>query len=85
MVAPDWALQYSLDQLKRIVAEFNNCKLFIVSPMTRYISQPCCSDLEPVTNFGEPNFLSNIISDLTELKYQLRKTLHPAMVLDSIG
>jgi hypothetical protein len=37
-----------------------------------------------VTNFGEPGFLQNILSDLTKLKFQLKKKLLPATVLDGI-
>ncbi len=48
------------------------------------MSSPCCNSLEHVTNFQDPDFLSTIISDLTKLKFQLRKKLQPAVVLDGI-
>ncbi len=83
-MAPERALQNSVEQLKRIVDEFADFDLFIVTPLTRYVAKPCCVNISHVTNFGEPGFLQNIISDLTKLKYQLKKKLQPATVLDGI-
>ncbi len=77
-------IQNSVEQLKRIVAEFGDFDLFIVSPLTRDVAKPCCIDTSHVTNFGEPGFLQNILSDLTKLKFQLKKKLLPAIVLDGI-
>ncbi len=48
------------------------------------MANPCCIDTSHVTNFGEPGFLQNILSDLTKLKFQLKKKLQPATVLDGI-
>jgi hypothetical protein len=84
VVAPERAVQYTIDQLKRVVDEFEDYDLFIISPVTRYVSSPCCNSLEHVTNFQDSEFLSTIISDLTKLKFQLRKKLQPAIVLDGI-
>jgi hypothetical protein len=50
--------------------------------MTTYVSNPCYTNTSHVTNFGEPDFLSNLISDLTKLKFQLRKKLQPAVIID---
>jgi hypothetical protein len=58
--------------------------VFIISLVTRYVASPCCTSLEHVTNFGDPDFLSTIIADLTRLKFQLRKKFHPAVVIDGI-
>ena len=55
-----------------------------MSPITRYISGPCCSAEDNVTNSGDREFLSKIISGLTKLKFLLRKKLAPATVLDGI-
>jgi hypothetical protein len=84
VVAPERALQVSVEQLKRIVDEFSEFDLFIVTPVTRYVSRPCCKNSAHVSNFGDPDFLASIISDLTKLKFQLRKKLQPATVLDGI-
>jgi hypothetical protein len=83
-VAPERALQHSVDQLKRIVDEFPDSDLFIISPIIRFITVPCCKNSGHVTNFGDPDFLSSIISDLTKLKFQLRKKLQPATIIDGI-
>jgi hypothetical protein len=84
VVAPERALQTSVDQLKRIVDEFADYDLFIITPVTRYASRPCCKTSGHVSNFGDPDFLSTIISDLTKLKFQLRKKLLPATIVDGI-
>jgi hypothetical protein len=74
VVAPERALQHSVEQLKRIVDEF---------PVTRFVSSPCSQNTGHA-NFGEPDYLSNLISDLTKLKFQLRKKLQPATIIDGI-
>jgi hypothetical protein len=84
VVAPERALQGSVEQLKRIVDEFSDFDLFIVTLVTRYVSRPCCKNSGHVSNFGDPDFLASIISDLTKLKFQLRKKLQPATVQDGI-
>jgi hypothetical protein len=84
VVAPERALQLSVDQLKRIVDEFAELDIFIISPVTRYVANPSCTNTNHVTNFGDPDFLSSIISDLTKLKFQLRKKLQPAVIIDGI-
>ncbi len=60
--------------------DFSDFDLFIVTPVTRYVSRPCCKN----SGHGDPDFLANIISDLTKLKFQLRKKLLPATVVDGI-
>ncbi len=84
VVAPERALQHAVDQLKRIADEFPDSDLFIISPITRFISVPCCKNSGHVTNFGEPDYLSNLISDLTKLKFQLWKKLQSATIINGI-
>jgi hypothetical protein len=84
VVAPERAVQHTIDQLKRVVDEFEDYDIFIISPVTRYVSGPCCNSLEHVTNSQDPDFLSTLISDLTKLKFLLKKKLQPAVVLDGI-
>jgi hypothetical protein len=84
VVAPERAVQYTIDQLKRVVDEFEDYDIFIISPVTRYVSGPCCDNSEHVTNNQDPDFLSTLISDLTKLKFLLKKRLQPAVVLDGI-
>ncbi len=38
VVAQERALQYATDQLKRVVDEFEDFNLFIISPVTRYVA-----------------------------------------------
>jgi hypothetical protein len=84
VVAPERSIQFSIEQLRRIISEFSEYILYIITPVTRYISMPCCDIPEHVTNFQDPDFLSQILADLTKLKFSLRKKLSPAIILDGI-
>jgi hypothetical protein len=84
VVAPECAMQVTLDLLKKLVAELSEYQFFIISPITRYISGSCCNAEDHVANSGDPEFLSTILSGLTKLKFLLRKELAPATVLDGI-
>jgi hypothetical protein len=63
-------VQHSIDQLKRVVDEFEDYDIFIISPVTRYVSGPCCSSLEHVTNSQDPDFLSTLRPDKVEIPSQ---------------
>ncbi len=84
VVAPERSIQFSIDQLRRIISEFSEYTLYIVTPVTWYISMPCCDIPEHVTNCQDPDFLSQILVGLTKLKFSLRKKLSPAIILDGI-
>ncbi len=56
----------------------------IITPWTRYASQPCCTDPGHVTNSQDPDFLPDLLRDLNKQKFQLRKSLAPATVLDGV-
>jgi hypothetical protein len=84
VVAPECALHHTLELLKKLVTELSEYQLFFVTTITRYIIGPCCNADDHVINSGNPDFLSKILSDLTKLKFSLRKKLAPATVLYGI-
>ena len=84
VVAPECAMQVTLDLLKKLMSELSEYQFFIISPITRYISGSCCNAETHVSNSGDPDFLSTILSGLTKLKFLLRKKLAPATILDGI-
>ncbi len=84
VVAPEKAMQYAIAQLKRAIAECGDFPVFVVTPWTRFVSQPCCMEVGHVTNFQDPDFLSDLLRDLNKQKFFLRKSLVPATVLDGI-
>jgi hypothetical protein len=84
VVAPEKAMQYAIAQLKRAIAECGDFPVFVVTPWTRFVSQPCCMEAGHVTNFQDPDFLSDLLRDLHKQKFYLRKSLAPATVLDGI-
>ncbi len=54
----------------------------MIPPWLRYAKCPCCSELSHVTNFGDADFLSTLLADLTKLWYHIRKVLHPVKMID---
>jgi hypothetical protein len=84
VVAPERAMQYAIAQLKRAIAECGDFPVFVITPWTRFVSQPCCAEAGHVTNFQDPDFLADILRDLNKQKFYLRKCLAPATVLDGI-
>jgi hypothetical protein len=84
VVAPERAMQYATSQLRRAIAECGDFPVFIITPWARYASQPCCIDTRHVTNFQDPDFLPDLLRDLNKQKFELRKSLAPATVLDGI-
>jgi hypothetical protein len=84
VVAPEKAMKYFLEQLKRITSESGTHPVFVLTPWSRFVRVPCCDAAGHVTNFGDPDFLLSILSDLTIFKHQLRKAVSPAIVVDSL-
>jgi hypothetical protein len=84
VVAPERAMQYATAQLRRAIAECGDFPVFVITPWARYTSQPCCTDLGHVSNFQDPDFLPDLLRDLNKQKFELRKSLAPATVLDGI-
>ncbi len=84
VVAPEKAMKYFLEQLKRITSECGSHPVFVLTPWPRFVRVPCCDDAGHVTNFSDPDFLVSLLSDLTKFKYQLRKAVTPAIVVDSL-
>ena len=84
VVAPERALQTSVEQLKRIVDEFSDFDLFIVTPVTRYVSRPCCKNSAHVTQLRGSGFSGEhyLGSDKTEISAQ--EKLQPATIVDGI-
>ncbi len=56
----------------------------VLTPWPRFVRQPCCDDAGHVTNFSDPDFLLSLLSDLTKFKFQLRKAVAPAVMVDSL-
>jgi hypothetical protein len=54
VVAPERAMQYAIAQLKRGIAECGDFPVFVITPWTRFVSQPCCAEAGHVTNFQDP-------------------------------
>jgi hypothetical protein len=84
VVAPERAMQYAITQLRRAIVECGDFSVFIITLWARYASQPYCTDTAHVTNFQDPDFLPDLLRDLKKQKFQLRKGLAPATVLDGV-
>jgi hypothetical protein len=53
VVAPGCALHPTLELMKKLVTELSEYQIFVVSPITRYISGLCCSAEDHVTTTRE--------------------------------
>jgi hypothetical protein len=84
VVAPDKALNNSLEQLKRIKDACGTNPVFILTPWPRFVKIPCCDEAGHVSNFAEPDFLQTILRDLTKMKFAIRKALQSATIVDSL-
>jgi hypothetical protein len=84
VVAPEKAMKCFLEQLKPIKLECSSHPVFVLTPWLLFVRQPCCDDAGHVTNFSDLNFLLSILSDLTKFKFQLRKMVALAIMVDSL-
>jgi hypothetical protein len=84
VVSPERAMQYATSQLRRAIAECGELPVFVITPGARYASQPCCTDPGHVSNFQDPDFLPDLLRDLNKQKFELRRSLAPAVVLDGV-
>ncbi len=69
---------------KGIALECGSHPVFVLTPWLHFVRQPCCDDVGHVTNFSDPDFLLSLLSDLTKLKFQIRKAVAPAVMVDSL-
>ena len=83
-VAPERSINPGLDQLGRIVDICTGHPVYIISPIPRYISMPCCDDTEHVTNFSQADFFSTLFRDLTRLRYLVKTKLPKAIIVDGL-
>jgi hypothetical protein len=77
VVAPERSIQFSIDQLRRIISEFSEYTLYIATPVTRYISMPCCDIPEHVTNFQDPIFSESDFGGSDEAEILTSKETQP--------
>ena len=63
--APEQALHSLLDILQRIIDACVPHPKFVIFPITRYVSRPCCSRSGHCTNFRDQNYLRSLMSNLT--------------------
>ena len=66
-------VQANLYRLMKPILEAVGHKPFVVvTPMGRYVSSPCCENVEHVTNFREAEYGSNMERDLEEVRKNMR-------------
>jgi len=84
VVAPERAILGALGQLQRVVDVLGNRPKFIVSPIPRYVSSPCCNDTGHITNRNNEDFLTSILADLALQRYQLRRVFPTCKIVDGL-
>ncbi len=79
-----WNVLFSVETVNRTVnGACGPNPVCILTPWPRFVKSPCCTEPGHVSNFADPNSLQTILKDLTKLRYHLRKTFHPTMVVDT--
>ena len=84
VVAPERAISGALSQLQRVVDVCGSRPTFIISPIPRYVSSPCCNDTGHVTNRNNEDFLTSILADLALQRYQLRRSFPKCRIVDGL-
>ncbi len=84
VVTPDKALKHVREQQKRLIEACGSHPVFVISPWPRFVRCPCCSELGHTSNFSDSDFLKSIVSDLNKFRFQLRKLVNQATVLDGL-
>jgi len=84
VVAPERAISGALSQLQRVVDVCGSRPTFIISPIPRYVSSPCCNNTGHVTNRNNEDFLTSILAVLALQRYQLRRVFPKCRIVDGL-
>jgi len=84
VVAPERSLNLAVEQLSRVINSCGNRPIFVISPIPRYISMPCCDSPDHVTNFQDPDFFETVVSDLHRARTFIKRKLTSARIIDGL-
>jgi hypothetical protein len=84
IVAPDRALVNPIGNLKRLIEACGDHPVFVISPHFRFVRGLCCYAAGHMTNFGDPNFIREMVKDLSRVFHLLRRSLPNAKVIEGM-
>ncbi len=84
IVAPDRALVTPIGNLKRLAEACGDHPVFVISPHFRFVRGPCCYAAGHMTNFGDPNFIREMVKDLSRVFHLLRRSLPNVKVIEGM-
>jgi len=84
VVGPERSFGTVVEQLNRIVEKAQGHPVFIISPVPRYISMPCCDDGRHISNRTDEDFFKTILCDLHKVRRLLAAKIPNATVLDGL-
>ena len=74
-VAPDVALAAAIANLKRLIAQCGERRIFVITPLGRYLNMGCCADPSHCTHLDIPDSGLKITCDLFRLRNTVSKRL----------
>jgi hypothetical protein len=84
IVAPDRALASPINNLKRLVEACGDHPVFVISPHFRFVRGPCCYTAGHMTNFGDPDFIREMVKDLSRVFQLLKRSLPNVKVVEGM-
>jgi hypothetical protein len=84
VVAPEQSIAFALEQLKRILEVCGDHPLYILCPLPRYFTFPCCRDPTHMVNSGRPDFFLSLLHGLQFLGASIRRLLPGPTVIDTM-
>jgi hypothetical protein len=84
IVAPDRALVSPINNLKRLIDACGEHPVFVISPHFRFVRGPCCYVAGHMTNFGDPDFIKEMVKDLGRVFQLLKRSLPKATVVEGM-
>jgi hypothetical protein len=84
IVAPDRALVSPINNLKRLIDACGEHPVFVISPHFRFVRGPCCYAAGHMTNFGDPDFIKEMVKDLGRVFQLLKRSLPKAKVVEGM-
>jgi hypothetical protein len=84
IVAPDRALVSPINNLRRLVDACGEHPVFVISPHFRFVRGPCCYAAGHMTNFGDPDFIKEMVKDLSRVFQLLKRSLPNVKVVEGM-
>jgi len=84
IVAPDRALASPINNLKRLVDACGDHPVFVISPHFRFVRGPCCYAAGHMINFGDPDFIKEMVKDLSRVFQLLKRSLPNVKVVEGM-